>query len=1234
VGLRELVSSTDDVTQLAAHLAAAADDPSYPFRQALDRVIAEERRARALLPHETARLVLLVDQMEELFTRRVDPARRGIFLRILAGLARSGCVWVVATMRNDLWHRAVEVPQFVDLVEKSARLDLLPPDGSQIIEIIRRSGAAAGLTFETESESGVGLDAVIARAAAEEPGALPLLSVMLESLYDRDIAHIIGEGQSRNQLRFATYRDLGELKGAVAQRAEEVLASVAAADPEAGGSLPQVLRALVTAPTGGGAVTSRPARIALFADGGPEARLIAAMLAPQARLLVAAMTENGVEVRLAHEALIENWPRARDQIALDRRDLETRSRLEALLRRWVSARDASEKKRAVLTGLNLAEASDLVRRWNIGASEGLAAFVHASERADLWRRRRALIAASVLLCVFAGLAALAGLQWVRAEGEAQVAVRAQETERQARSVAEAEGERARQNEQRATDALRATKRETAQTLAAQVQLASAQFDVRRALTLAVQAANTERDALRPGDRPASETALFQAIAGAREVLHVRNTSQKWWVPYVFLDDTTLAYADARTGLVLVDLKHDLKIVAHIALPPEHQVNHLAALPARGLVGLAAGQELVIVDAHARQIVASMHFPDRINSLDIDPASHRAAVAVGPGISFVDLDKPEISRVIDVPEATAEMKVGQVRFAKAGASVLVTYGVKVLEFDVAKSEFTDAVAELSGAGMGVDQKTLNSVLAKGMVPFVHLYPDLGASSRIFTFAPLALEAFEGGERRVGSLRTDNPEFEFRGMASIDQEGRGQPGAVVAISSRSREDRQEFQLRYVSGSSGLILSQDGRLTAPFAGLVVPPGDLGNQKPDNCTVSARASFLACQYWTKETQGIVVWRLLGGNHQFERIAERYNASSGLLLNENELLVTSGEGLLALADGVETKLADLSEGWRLAAGEGPYLVGLAPAAKQGQIFRLTDKRLETVLQPIAALRIICVPGTGRALVQDANRLSLIELEAGRPVWNAPIGDLRYVGISGNGRTAIAVAQSFAYTLDIETGRILHSQPLSLASNGPIAVDPAGRKIAFLDSAGNTVVLDLETGVAGTVTDPAVPATQLVWSKDSRLLLIGRTDGSVLGWSAGKDHAWLVASSFDRAFQASAWPGQPPQGVVLQLELSHDGGRFAVIRQDMPSIDIHEVSNGRLLTRLTPPWSTLSVPAQVSFGPNDEIVSAWAVHAMAREKPRFVTVHRLPRNFDEALTAATARLAAMNSVWSVEESKQ
>ena len=96
---------------------------------------------------------------------------------------------------------------------------------------------------------------------------------------------------------------------------------------------------------------------------------------------------------------------------------------------------------------------------------------------------------------------------------------------------------------------------------------------------------------------------------------------------------------------------------------------------------------------------------------------------------------------------------------------------------------------------------------------------------------------------------------------------------------------------------------------------------------------------------------------------------------------------------------------------------------------------------------------------------------------------------------------------------------------------------------------------------------------------------------------------------------------MLNLALSRDGQRFAVLRQDMPNIDINDLTDGRLLTRLTPPWSTINAPAQVAFGPNDEIISAWAVHAMARDKPRFITVHKLPRNFAEALAAASARLA-------------
>ena len=66
---------------------------------------------------------------------------------------------------------------------------------------------------------------------------------------------------------------------------------------------------------------------------------------------------------------------------------------------------------------------------------------------------------------------------------------------------------------------------------------------------------------------------------------------------------------------------------------------------------------------------------------------------------------------------------------------------------------------------------------------------------------------------------------------------------------------------------------------------------------------------------------------------------------------------------------------------------------------------------------------------------------------------------------------------------------------------------------------------------------------------------------------------------------------------------------------------------LTPPWSTLQIPAQTSFAEDDAIVTAWAVHPMAREKPRFVTVHKLPRDFEEALAAANARLQELNAAW-------
>jgi hypothetical protein len=101
---------------------------------------------------------------------------------------------------------------------------------------------------------------------------------------------------------------------------------------------------------------------------------------------------------------------------------------------------------------------------------------------------------------------------------------------------------------------------------------------------------------------------------------------------------------------------------------------------------------------------------------------------------------------------------------------------------------------------------------------------------------------------------------------------------------------------------------------------------------------------------------------------------------------------------------------------------------------------------------------------------------------------------------------------------------------------------------------------------------------------------------------------------------------VLQIEPSRDGHRLAVIRQEIPGIDFYDLASGEYLTSLTPPW-LYGVPASVNFSPAGAIVSAWGIHAMTRETPAFVSVHNLPRSFDEALAAAKARLAAMEAVW-------
>jgi hypothetical protein len=378
VGLPELIGPSMASAHLAEHLKDERASPAFVFARALDDVAARAKAQGRMLDYQHPKLLLIVDQLEELFTSEaISQADRSQFVALLEALARSGSVLVIATMRSDVWHRAAETPQLVRLAEGAGRLDLVAPSPAEIGQMIRLPAQAAGLSFETHPDTAISLDDRIAEEAAREPGALPLLSYLLDSLYRADRAGA--------RLTYAAFERAGRLKGAIAARADDVLADLA---PEVSVALPRALFALVQfAPAEEGAKPTplaKRAPLALFVAGSPERQVVEALAA--ARLLVLDEGAPGEPVvRVAHEALITEWVTAREAIVQIRAALAVRRMVEERRARAVERADAGPRA-GWLAGPDLVDAQALAQRFGDLIGDDLKAFIERSE--DAARRQR------------------------------------------------------------------------------------------------------------------------------------------------------------------------------------------------------------------------------------------------------------------------------------------------------------------------------------------------------------------------------------------------------------------------------------------------------------------------------------------------------------------------------------------------------------------------------------------------------------------------------------------------------------------------------------------------------------------------------------------------------------------------------------------------------------------------------------------------------------------------------
>ena len=388
----------------------------------LDRL---QRERRIELPK--IRLALVIDQLEELFTTGFSPEVRQNYISAIAGLVRSGRVFVLLTLRSDFYSRYQEFPDLIELAKPSGKFDLRPPTTYEIGNMIRLPAEAAGLHFEQEWKTGQRLDEALRDAASATPESLPLLEHVLTLLYDEQNAR--GDGL----LRWSDYRELGELKGALAKHAEGVFSTL---QPREQKAFSLVMRYLVTLGQGEEEVPNRrtvPYRDFVASEETDNDQKAAAKgfvdLFIEKRLLVADADPQGdVTVSVAHEALLREWQRVKEWLTENREFLRMRDRLDLSVKLWLHR--GKQKDDLLEPGLHLAEGEKLVKDFGPSLSREQTDYIQASIAE---RKRRKQAHERIRFAVMAATSALmivAGIQWFRAERQRQSAAQALKSEAQ------------------------------------------------------------------------------------------------------------------------------------------------------------------------------------------------------------------------------------------------------------------------------------------------------------------------------------------------------------------------------------------------------------------------------------------------------------------------------------------------------------------------------------------------------------------------------------------------------------------------------------------------------------------------------------------------------------------------------------------------------------------------------------------------------------------------------------
>ncbi|MCG8419410.1 MAG: protein kinase [Proteobacteria bacterium] len=428
-GRRPLRALADLLASLSPNSSAGT---SHDWVHRLDREpgslgVALRQRARRTL----RRILLFVDQFEELYTADVSADQCESFIDCLAGVADdpTSPLRIILAIRSDFLHRIVDNDQLAPRIAQG--LVLLPSmSRDNLGQALTRPLKAAGHSFDSDRVVDDMLDTVEAR-----PGALPLLQFTAAQLWD------MRDRQTR-LLTASSYDEIGGITGTLARHADAVLAAL----PASKLALARALFERLVTP----ARTRAMVKMAELRDwsGQPEqgdhghddldrdpreVEKLVHYLA-DARLLAMEVDARGggSTVELVHESLIDGWPTLQSWLDENHDDKQMLARLHTGAEQW----QASDRSPGTLWhGEPVREALYWRQRYRGRLTEAQEQFLDAAQanmlRSQRMRWRAVIAAITAVVCVAVLLAVLSWRENRAAQQAQKQAMRARNASRMA-----------------------------------------------------------------------------------------------------------------------------------------------------------------------------------------------------------------------------------------------------------------------------------------------------------------------------------------------------------------------------------------------------------------------------------------------------------------------------------------------------------------------------------------------------------------------------------------------------------------------------------------------------------------------------------------------------------------------------------------------------------------------------------------------------------------------------------